>query len=255
MSTTIVATMSTPNFRFKQFTIWHDKCAMKVGTDGVLLGAWCPEGKRILDVGTGSGLIARMLMQRCLEADVEGIDIDEAAVEQARENGVKAYLSRLQDWKTNDQSSITNHQSSIINHKSSIINHKCYDLIVANPPYFRNSLKNPDKGRELARHTDSLSYEELIHHSARLLTENGQLALILPAEAENEVRLLAEKEGLFLTRVTRVFSKENKPARRVLLAFSHSPLAVSPTEDTLVLENEKGGRSAAYSELCKEFYL
>ena len=168
---------------------------MKVGTDGVLLGAWAPAGIRILDVGTGSGLIARMLMQRCPEAEVEGIDIDEAAAEQARENGVKAYCAKLQEWQGT------------------------YDLIVSNPPYFQNSLKNPDKGRLTARHTDTLSYAELIHHSARLLNENGQLALILPAEAENEVRQLAAAENLFLTRVTRVYSKESKPARRVLLAF------------------------------------
>ena len=232
--------MSTPNFRFKQFTIWHDKCAMKVGTDGVLLGAWSPigfrsqdSGVRILDVGTGSGLIARMMMQRFPEAKVEGIDIDESAVEQASENGVHAHFSKLQEW-----------------------NGGPYDLIVSNPPYFQNSLKNPDKGRELARHTDSLSYAELIHHSARLLTNHGQLALILPANAETEMRLLAEKEGLFPTRVTRVYSKENKPARRVLMAFER----IQNTEyrvqtDTLILENETGGRSAAYSELCKEFYL
>lgn len=224
--------MSTPNFRFKQFTIWHDKCAMKVGTDGVLLGAWSPKGSRILDIGTGSGLIARMLMQRCPEATVEGIDIDEAAVEQAKENGVKAHCAKLQEWQGGP-----------------------YDLIVSNPPYFQNSLKNPDKGRELARHTDSLSYEELIAHSARLLTQDGQLALILPAEAETVIRALAAAQGLYLTHVTRVYSKESKPARRVLLAFSRQQSAVSPKEDTLVLEDEKGGRSAAYSELCKEFYL
>ena len=165
--------MSSPFFKFKQFTIWHDKCAMKVGTDGVLLGAWAPSGSRILDVGTGSGLIARMLMQRCPEAEVEGIDIDEAAVAQAKENGVRAFQARLQDWK-----------SDIGN---------CYDLIVSNPPYFQNSLKNPDRGRELARHTDSLGYEELIAHSARLLKEEGQLALILPAEAEEEIRNLAAR--------------------------------------------------------------
>ena len=207
---------------------------MKVGTDGVLLGAWTPVHLpfnhlpfTILDVGTGSGLIARMLMQRCPEAEVEGIDIDEAAAEQARENGVKAYCAKLQEWQGT------------------------YDLIVSNPPYFQNSLKNPDKGRQTARHTDTLSYAELIHHSARLLNENGQLALILPAEAENEVRQLAAAENLFLTRVTRVYSKENKPPKRVLLAFSIQPSAISHIEDTLVLEDEKGGRSAAYSELCK----
>lgn len=224
---------------------------MKVGTDGVLLGAWCPTTNpltahpltRILDVGTGSGLIARMLMQRCPEAEVEGIDIDEAAVEQARKNGVHAYLSSLQDWQ---------------NHQSSLINHTCYDLIVANPPYFQNSLKNPDKGRQTARHTDTLSYEELIRHSARLLKEDGCIALILPAEAEKEVRGLAAAARLSLTRITRVYSKESKPARRVMLCFAKgiSGLEVSGlVEDTLVLENEIGGRSAAYSELCKEFYL
>ena len=232
--------MSTPNFRFKQFTIWHDKCAMKVGTDGVLLGAWCPvsgyglrvTGYRILDVGTGSGLIARMLMQRCPEAQVEGIDIDEKAVEQANENGVKAYVSSLQEWQGS------------------------YDLIVSNPPYFQNSLKNPDKGREMARHTDTLSYEELVKHSARLLTMHGQLALILPAEAETEIREIAAQYSLYCTHVTRVYSKESKPARRVLLSFVMSTSRHDDiTIDTLVLEDEKGGRSAAYSELCREFYL
>lgn len=227
--------MSSPFFKFKQFTIWHDKCAMKVGTDGVLLGAWAPLGSRILDVGTGSGLIARMLMQRCPEAEVEGIDIDEAAVAQAKENGVRAFQARLQDWKSDIGD--------------------CYDLIVSNPPYFQNSLKNPDRGRELARHTDSLGYEELIAHSARLLKEEGQLALILPAEAEEEIRNLAARYSLFPTHITRVYSKETKPARRVILAFSRKNSIVGLIEDSLVLEDEKGGRSAAYSKLCEEFYL
>ena len=227
---------------------------MKVGTDGVLLGAWCPISNfqfqisntpfNVLDVGTGSGLIARMLMQRFPEAVVEGIDIDGAAVEQARENGVDAYLSRLQDWRMGKNE----------NEKMS----KSYDLIVSNPPYFQNSLKNPDKGRELARHTDSLSYEELVKHSARLMKAGGRLALILPADAEQEVNQLAAAENLFLTRVTHVYSKETKPARRVLLCFAKihiSNFKFQIVEDSLILEDEKGGRSAAYSELCREFYL
>ena len=261
------------SFRFKQFYIEDSQCAMKVGTDGVLLGAWCPITNnksqitntpvRVLDVGTGSGLIARMLMQRCPEAEVEGIDIDEAAVKQARENGVNAFCSSLQDWP-NLQSSIfnlqstnqsSNRQSSNQSSNRQSSNRQLYDLIVSNPPYFQNSLKNPDKGRMMARHTDTLSYEELIEHSVRLLHENGQLALILPADAEKEVRRIAEQHTLFCTRVTRVYSKNTKPARRVLLAFSHSPLAISFIEDSLVLEDEKGGRSAAYSQLCQEFYL
>jgi len=225
---------------------------MKVGTDGVLLGAWCPlgfrnqdSGIRILDVGTGSGLIARMLMQRCPEAEVEGIDIDEAAVEQAKENGVKAYCAKLQEWKMSE-------------YHSDAIDKTKYDLIVSNPPYFQNSLKNPDEGRKTARHTDTLSYAEVVKHSARLLKEDGQLALILPAEAEAEVRQLAASEGLYLARVTRVYSKESKPARRVLLCFAKLKIEdfrFQILEDSLILEDEKGGRSAAYSELCKEFYL
>ena len=206
---------------------------MKVGTDGVLLGAWVPTGSRILDVGTGSGLIARMLMQRCPEAEVEGIDIDEAAVEQANENGVRAFQARLQEWQGT------------------------YDLIVSNPPYFQNSLKNPDEGRKTARHTDTLSYAELVKHSARLLSEGGQLAVILPAEAENEVRQLAAGEELYLTRVTRVYSKENKKPKRVLLAFQLKieDLRFEILEDSLVLEDEKGGRSLPYQNLCRDFYL
>ena len=232
------------SFRFKQFHIEDSQCAMKVGTDGVLLGAWAPTTNdplsitHILDIGTGSGLIARMLMQRCPEANIEGIDIDEAAVQQARENGVNAYCSSLQEWQPE----------------------KKYDLIVSNPPYFQNSLKNPDASRKTARHTDTLSYNELLQHSARLLTENGLLALILPAEAENEVRQLAAAKNLFPVRVTRVYSKESKPARRVLMAFEKSttsrrPLVIDFKEDTLILEDDKGGRSRPYQDLCRDFYL
>ena len=237
--------MSSPGFQFKQFYIRHDRCAMKVGTDGVLLGAWAitppnpsPQGReiRILDVGTGSGLIARMLMQRFPQAKVEAIDIDEAAVEQAKENGVNASLSSLQEWQ----------------------NPTCYHLIVSNPPYFQNSLKNPDAGRMTARHTDTLSYVDLIRHSARLLTEDGQLALILPAEAEQEIISLAASEGFAPTRITRGYSKVSKPARRVLMQFvitRSRDHEITPIEDQLVLEDDHGGRSETYRELTKDFYL
>lgn len=237
--------MSTPNFRFKQFIVWHDQCAMKVGTDGVLLGAWCPKGTHILDIGTGSGLIALMAAQRFPEASVDAIDIDEAAVEQAQENfaaspwadRLHAYKAKVQNWQMENG------------------NDKRYDLIVSNPPYFQNSLKNPDKARQAARHTDTLSFVELFRHSARLLSGNGVLALVLPAEAEQEVRGLAAAELFSLTHITRVYSKESKPARRVLLTFTRQPSAILPAEDSLVLENEIGGRSAAYQELTKDFYL
>ena len=240
-NTTDVANTSTMSFRFKQFFIEDSKCAMKVGTDGVLLGAWAPIHLRlddlrftILDVGTGSGLIARMLMQRCPEAIVDAIDIDPEATEQAKENGVRAYCAKVQDWQGS------------------------YDLIVSNPPYFQNSLKNPDERRKTARHTDTLSYEDLIRHSARLLKVGGQLAVILPAEEEEEVRSLAARYSLYCTRITRVYSKASKPARRVLLCFAKlkiEDLRFKIEEDPLILEDEKGGRSLPYQELCREFYL
>ena len=261
--------MASEGFQFKQFYIAHDRCAMKVGTDGVLLGCWAitppypsPQGRgiRILDVGTGSGLIARMLMQRFPEAEVEGIDIDEAAVEQARGNGVNAHLSRLQDWRSHSVPSLERVKSSARSDArwSSVEQPRegFYSLVVSNPPYFQNSLKNPDKGRELARHTDTLSYEELLYHSARLLSEHGRLAIILPAEAEQDIRALAAQHSLYLTRVTRVYSKETKPARRVLLLFEKSEYRnTAPLEDRLVLEDDKGTRSAAYQEITKDFYL
>ena len=251
-------------FQFKQFYVRHDRCAMKVGTDGVLLGAWTPvlnqqspitnqqSPFRVLDIGTGSGLIALMLAQRCPSARIDAIDIDVEAVAQAQENflhspwsdHLAAYHSSLQDW-------------SIPDHRSPITNPKTYSLIVSNPPYFRNSLKNPDKGREQARHTDSLSYEELIARSADLLATDGQLALILPAETEKEICQLAQAQSLALTRITRVFSKVSKPARRVLLCFAKLPTShQSPIlEDSLVLEDDHGGRSDAYRLLAQDFYL
>ena len=232
--------MASEGFQFKQFFVAHDRCAMKVGTDGVLLGAWAEPAVSkvrpasafsILDVGTGSGLIALMLAQRLQTSPlpspkerekgfrIDAIDIDEAAVEQAAENfrsspwseHLHAFHARLQDWQ--------------IEHRTSSPRTLPYSLIVSNPPYFRNSLKNPDKALELARHTDTLSYTELLHHSARLLREDGRLCLILPAEAEEEVCVLAAQEGFVLTRVTRVYSKVSKPARRVLLAFEKSQLS------------------------------
>lgn len=228
-------------FTFKQFHVQHDRCAMKVGTDGVLLGCWTdvPAEGSVLDIGTGSGLIALMVAQRT-QAQIDAIDIASDAYEQACINfaqspwneRIKAYIASIQEWQTQEQ----------------------YDLIISNPPYFNNSLKNPDKGRELARHTDSLSYADLFAHSARLLKDEGRLSIILPAEAESEACNLARTYGLSLTRVTRVYSKESKPARRVLLSWTKKADCVVQ-EDILVLENEEGGRSAQYQELAKDFYL
>lgn len=252
--------MSSPFFRFKQFTVWHDCCAMKVGTDGVLLGAWAMLEEQgaaqtrkaigeVLDIGTGSGLVALMLAQRFPQAEIDAIDIESSAVEQARYNflqspwkeRVRSFLSPLQEWQTK----------------------KRYDLIVSNPPYFQNSLKNPDKGRELARHTDSLTYAELLHYSAQLLAHEGVIALILPAESEDDIIRLGISENLFCTRLTRVYSKAGKPAKRILIEFSAAKPAPSPAgipsfpivPSDFYIESPTSPRSPEYAALTSAFYL
>ena len=248
--------MSTPYFRFKQFTVWHDRCAMKVGTDGVLLGAWAgasesSEGasqpamtssiKHILDIGTGSGLVALMLAQRFPNALIDGIDIDASAVLQAQDNfsaspfstRLRAYSSPLQDWQPQEK----------------------YDLIVSNPPYFSNSLLCPDNSRTNARHNNTLSFAELFEHSDRLLSPCGTLALVLPADAEKEILALSRLHHLYCVRLCRVHTTAAKPAKRILIAFSRQVQSCPLTPDTLCLSENGLPRSAAYSALTQAFYL
>lgn len=237
--------MASACFKFKQFTVWHDRCAMKVGTDGVLLGAWSPLPEacaRVLDVGTGSGLIALMLAQRLQGAQITAIDIDAGAVEQAQYNfSVSPWADRLDCQQTALQE---------------LEGEKVYDLIVSNPPYFQDSLKNPDSQRAMARHTDTLSYNELLANGARLLTNDGILALVLPIEAESKIIVLAKSYGLFPTHITYVYPKPGKDAKRLLIAlqatFSNE---LGAKLNKLTLESENAPRSEAYKELTKEFYL
>ena len=245
--------MSSEGFRFKQFFVKHDKCAMKVGTDGVLLGAWAElHGERILDIGTGTGvvalmaaqLIALMLAQRCTEAQIEAIDIDADAVAQARENfaaspwaeRLHAVQCALQEWQT--------------------ANGKLYDCIVSNPPYFENSLKNPDAARCAARHTDTLPFSELIAVSAKLLAPEGTLAVIVPAEAEQELQALARQHGLQCTQRCYVHPKPERPAKRVLIAWQQAIREIREIRtEHLTLEDEQVGRSIDYQHLTRDFYL
>lgn len=256
--------MASAFFRFKQFTVWHDKCAMKVGTDGVLLGAWCPigghrtadSGYRVLDIGTGSGLIALMLAQRVNRQGVwiDAIDIDADAVMQAQENFAKspwadmlhAHQSSLQNW--------------FLATTSSTIHPTCkkYDLIVSNPPYFQQSLKNPDAQRAMARHTDSLSYASLLEQSARLLKDDGILSLVLPIEAAEEIMYLAAQNGLSPTRITYVHSKPTKPPKRLLICFCNSKQIeghASAIPQHFYIESDTAPRSEEYQALTKDFYL
>lgn len=243
-------------FRFKQFTVEDDGCAMKVGTDGVLLGAWVPirrfrdvqkclEMMDVLDVGTGSGLIALMVAQRMEEEyRVLGIDVDGEAVCQAAANfAASPWAEWLQVKQMSLQELGTNEEAQ-----------GTFDLIVSNPPYFVDSLKNPDAGRRLARHTDTLPFSELIACSARLLSPNGTLAVIVPAEAEEQLTALGRGQGLYPYYITHVCTRKGKQPKRVLMAFTFGEQVCR--EDVLCLMDEKGdARSAAYQDLCREFYL
>ena len=234
-------------FRFKQFTVDDSHCAMKVGPDGVLLGAWAPaaDPRRVLDVGTGSGLIALMVAQRIGgEYSVLGIDVDGEAVRQASANfAASPWAERLQAKQVALQELAANEEAQ-----------GAFDLIVSNPPYFVDSLKNPDAGRRLARHTDTLPFEELVTCSARLLAANGTLAVIVPAEAEEPLVRLGREQELQPYYITRVCTRKGKQPKRVLMAFAFGERTCR--EDELSLMDEKGdARSAAYQNLCREFYL
>ena len=265
MSTTTITTMSalvSPSkdanlgFRFRQFFVRHDSSSMKVGTDGVLLGAWAPVNLRlddlrftILDVGTGCGLIALMLAQRCNEAQIDAIDIDEASCNQAGDNfAASPWAERLhvahcslQDWQMRK---CENEEMG-----------KCYDLIVSNPPYFVRSLKAPDAARCAARHNDTLPFNELIAASARLLKPNGTLALIVPCEAETELQALAAAQGLQCIRRCYVHPKPERPAKRVMIEWTNGEWTNGRTDERLTLEDVHGARSAEYQQLTKDFYL
>ena len=233
--------MRNPFFSFKQFTVRHDRCAMKVGTDGVLLGAWTDvrHSRSILDVGTGTGLIALMLAQRCPQAHIVGIDIDQAAVGQALENmSASPWTERL---------------SAQCQDVRSLCQEGYYDTIVSNPPYFVDSLKCPDEQRSTARHTDTLDIRSLLESVSLLLTEQGYFSLILPAEQTEMLVQVASEFGLFPTRHTAVITRPGLPPKRTLMEFGRSPITYQP--DELVIELERHVYSEDYIALTREFYL
>lgn len=233
--------MSNTSFTFKQFTVNHDKCAMKVGTDGVLLGAWAPvaNAKQILDVGTGTGLIALQLAQRNQLATVTAIEIDPSAAVQAKENvqgspwadRIKVVCSDFREFQSEVK----------------------FDLIVSNPPYFIDALKCPDEQRNIARHTGGLNYELLFRHAAHLLGEEGLVSVIIPVEAEKAVVDAAWNNRLFPLNRLRVITKPGKNCRRVLFTFSFQNKEC--IEESLCIEVERNNYTPEYIALTKEFYL
>ena len=233
--------MPNPYFAFKQFTVRHDRCAMKVGTDGVLLGAWTDlsHSRRILDIGTGSGLIALMLAQRCMDARITAIDLDSAAVEQAQEN------IQASPWKDRIEAL----QQDICTYPPN----GTFDTIVSNPPYFIDSLKCPDGQRSTARHTDTLDADRLIGKVSELLTSDGRFSIILPAEQTEDLIRVAGEKGLHPSRQTWVITRPGLSPKRILMEFRKTPATLQP--DELVIELERHVYSEEYIALTKEFYL
>lgn len=236
--------MPNTSFAFKQFIIKQDKCAMKVGTDAVLLGAWVlPNGsKHVLDIGTGTGVIALMLAQKT-EAKIDAIDIDENAFKQAQQNVSESKFS---------------HQVSVIHatlQEYSKTANKKYNLIVTNPPYFEQSLKSSDEQRSHARHADVLPFEELLDGVLKLLDEKGKFCLILPTLEAEKFRALAEKKGLHLSKLLRVKSRIDKETdKRHLMQFEIKPTEFS--EKTLIIEQEERHQyTDDYKELTKDYYI
>ena len=218
-------------FQFKQFTIEQELCAMKVGTDGVLLGAWAKGGPRILDIGTGTGIIALMMAQRYPEAQVTAIDIDEGAVRQAEQNVSKSpFLGRISVL----QQAVQEHLGE-------------YESIVSNPPFFIDSLQAPDEQRNLARHTATLSYAELMKAAYRLLADNGEFSVVIPFDYRRRMEDEAVFVGFFPSRVCGVKTTERKPVKRYLLAFRKHPCPCHKEQLTLGSED--------YQALTSAFYL
>ena len=230
-------------FQFKQFKIIQEKSAMKVGTDGALLGAWADvEGaEKILDIGTGTGLIALMLAQRT-PAQIWGVEIEKNAAEEA--------VFNVQNSPWNDRVFIENRSFQDFVEENKI---SC-DLIVSNPPFFTNSFKNEEENKAIARHNHLLPFSELIIGAKHLLNVGGSLALVLPNIPALEFIGMAKQNGFYLRRLTKVHPKSIKKANRFLMEFSLKPEVLK--EDKLIIYRDSSSDyTEMYKELTRDFYL
>ncbi|MDD6436506.1 MAG: methyltransferase [Prevotella sp.] len=229
-------------FTFRQFAVAQSCCAMKVGTDGVLLGAWASGGRRILDVGTGTGLIAMMMAQRFAAAEVWALEIDAAACRQAAANfGACPFASRLHLVGDSVQRFAESTEEK-------------FGVVVCNPPYFVDSLHCKDEQRTAARHNNRLTFQELFACSKRLLEPAGELCVIVPSGSLSALTMAAALNGFFIKARCDVRTTERKPPRRHLLSFVlRSPDGVAMSEHTL--QNQDGSRSEWYAALTSAFYI
>lgn len=240
--------MKTPTpFQFKRFTVHQDKAAMKVGTDGVLLGAWCSidfAPGRILDVGSGTGLIALMLAQRSGAMTIDAVEVDEEAYEQTVENfehsdwsdRLFCYHSTFQDFARQMSGE-----------------GETYDLIVSNPPFYTDTFETGDTARNTARFTTALPFRELMEGAGSLLSAEGVFATIIPYKEAPAFIALATKNQWYLNRVCRVKGTPASKVKRSLLEFSYQQKGI--VEEQLIIETARQQYTNAYKELTGDFYL
>jgi len=234
----------TKPFRFKQFIINQDRCAMKIGTDGVLLGAWTSLEKKpnsILDIGSGTGIISLMLAQRCLAETIEGIEIDENAFEQCVEN------FEASDWADR----LFCYHAGLDEFVDEI--EEKYDLIVSNPPFYSEDVSSGNSVRDIARQNNSLPFDELLIGVSKLLEKDGTFSTIIPFKEEKPFIALGLQSELFPKRITRVKGSSSSEIKRSLIEFSFEQIEVGV--DELVIEKQRHDYTPEYIALTRDFYL
>ncbi len=235
--------MST--FQFKKFTVNQDRCAMKIGTDGVLLGAWAPIEHRpfsVLDIGSGTGILALMLAQRSSAEQIDAIEIDEEAFEQCVENFENSpWADRLYCYHAGLDEFMEEPEDE-------------YDLIISNPPFYSEDYKTESEQRDLARFQDALPFEDLIEAASVLLSENGIFSVVIPYKEESKFIGLAKEYNLFPFKITRVKGTPTTEIKRSLLAFSFAEKTNFPI-DELIIETARHQYTEDYIALTKAFYF
>lgn len=231
-------------FRFKEFSVSQGKSAMKVGTDGVLLGSWVKipnPTNTVLDIGTGTGLIALQVAQRSESEIIDALEVEDGAFEQAVENFENSpWSDRLFCY----HASLQQFQMEM---------EERYDLIICNPPFFNNSYPAESEKRNLARQTDQLSFESLLTCTSDLMESGGSCAFVIPFQNEDEFLILAESQNLHVNRLTRVKGSPSSPVKRSLIQMSREKRGIELSE--LVIETTRHQYTAEYIELVKDFYL
>ncbi len=232
-------------FQFKQFNINQERCAMKIGTDAVLLGAWCPINNNpfsILDIGAGTGILSLILAQRSNASQIDAIEIEENAYEQCVENFEASHWGdRLFCYHASLNDFINEPEDQ-------------YDIIISNPPFYSEDYKTDNSQRDLARFQDALPFEELVKATTLLLSENGIFTVIIPFKEENRLLNLCAQAELFPIKMTRVKGTPTGPIIRSLIAFKRYELPVLSANE-LVIESSRHVYTEAYTKLTRDFYL